>query len=111
MAKGIGIVALFVAFLAITIPIPLTPLVIWLGLILAVIAGILGDRIFATATPLITAVNILLLSPLTLAYLHTPQNTAHYNATVALLIAPFVAMLIHAIVKATSRQSHVKQEH
>jgi hypothetical protein len=95
MAKGVGIAALVLAILAIFIPL--------YGLFIAaaasmraVISALAGDRIFAVAAPVITAANLLFLSP-SFWYIqnNSSDKTPNYVIMCVLVGAPFVAMYLH----------------
>lgn len=100
MNKGFGISAIFVALVAMVMPVVVNLFVIYLAMILAIVAALAGDRIFATVAPIISAVGLLLLSPLTLAYLTTDSNPQGgpllMMITLVFLAAPFVAMFLNA---------------
>ena len=70
MAKGFGIAALVCAILAIFIPF-VGIVVSGIAIVLAIVAALSGDRVFATATSLIAAVNTFFLSPSVMLVLHT----------------------------------------
>jgi hypothetical protein len=91
MAKGFGIVALVMAIIAIFIPFYGIYISI-IALIFAVMAALAGDRIFATATPLIVLVNTFFLSPMTRAALSGSEQLAVIGSA-----APFIAMILNAV--------------
>ena len=95
MSKGFGIAALVFALLAIPVPFGIILSLIACGL--AVIAALAGDKIFATATPIISFVNALFLSPTTWLLLAGDEgSSAGIKTLVALMtVLPFVAMLLH----------------
>jgi len=98
MSKGLGIAALVVALVALGVPL-LGLYVSWLAAVLAVIAALAGDRVFATATPVIAAINTLFFSPLALATFAS-ENEGGSNVrlyiTIILFAAPFIAMVMNA---------------
>ena len=60
MAKGFGIAALVVAILAVFVPV-VSIVVVWFALILAAIAGLLGNRVYpiaVVATCLLLSANL-----------------------------------------------------
>jgi len=61
MAKGFGIAALVCAIVAIFVPF-VGIVVSGIAIVLAIVAALSGDRVFATATSLIAAVNTFFLS-------------------------------------------------
>lgn len=63
MAKGLGVASLVVAILGIFVPV-VTIYVVWLALILAALAGFLGDKVFPIASLLACLINVIFLSPL-----------------------------------------------
>lgn len=96
MAKGLGIAALVVALLGIGVPV-VTIYVVWLALLLAAIAGILGDRAFPVAATLTCLINLLFLSPLTWAALWGEQlqgGSTLGTTTIVLFIAPVVGLIV-----------------
>jgi hypothetical protein len=98
MAKGFGIAALVVAIVAIIVP--------GYGLffsagaiVLSVIAALAGDRIFATATPIIAGVNTLFLSPLMWMFIRDHGGNGvevFYCLVIIFFVAPFVAMFLNS---------------
>lgn len=70
MAKGFGIAALVCAIVAIFVPF-VGIVVSGMAIVLAIVAALSGDRVFATATSLIAAVNTFFLSPSVMIVLHT----------------------------------------
>jgi hypothetical protein len=100
MGKGLGVAALVVSILAIFVPI-VTIYVIWLSLVLAAVAGLLGDKTFPIAATLANLVNILFMSPVTLMAL-TGENldggsTPLMTTTTTLFIAPIVTLILGAL--------------
>lgn len=102
MDKGFGIAALVLAILAIlAIFVPVVGIFVsGLALIFAAVAALSGDRVYATATPLIAGVNTFFLSPsLWIAMAGSSasgEQTGFVLAIVAFLAAPFVAMILNA---------------
>jgi len=99
MAKGFGVAALVVGILSIYVPL-VTIYVIWLALVLATVAGLLGDKVFPLATFATCLINILFLSPVTLAGLAAEREaggSAHLVITIILFIAPVAALIIGAV--------------
>ena len=99
MAKGFGIAALIVALIAFGVPV-VGLFVSWLAAVLAVIAALAGDRVFATVTALVAVVNTFFLSPLTLAmFIGEGQQEGQpvlLIATIVIFAAPFIAMMLNA---------------
>jgi len=95
MAKGFGIAALVLAILAIFIPL----YGLWISAIasvFAVISALAGDRIFATAAPIITAINLLFLSPAFWRLMNNSSDkTVNYVIVCVLVGVPFVAMYLN----------------
>lgn len=101
MAKGFGIAALVVALLGIAVPI-VTIFVIWLALVLAALAGFLGDKAFPIATVLTCLINLVFFSPLTWAALFGESlqgGSTLKVTTIILFITPLVALVIGAITR------------
>jgi dolichol kinase len=100
MAKGFGIAALVVAIVAIIVP--LYGLFLSAGaVVLSVIAALAGDRIFATATPIIAGVNTLFLSPLMWMLIRDKNSAGNgvgvfYFLVIVFFVAPFVAMFLNS---------------
>jgi len=71
-----------------------------LALVLAVISALSGDRVFATATPLIAGVNTFFLSPSVWMAMAgssaSGEQTGFVVAIIVFLVAPFVAMILNA---------------
>jgi hypothetical protein len=95
MAKGVGIAALALAILAIFIPL-YGLFISGIASLCAVLSALAGDRIFATASPVITAANLLFLSP-SFWYIQnsSPDKTANYVIIGVLAGAPFIAMFLN----------------
>jgi hypothetical protein len=105
MNKGLGLGAMVLAILAILVPV-VTIYVVWLALILATIAVLMGDRVYFIVTVLISIVNLVFLSPMTLALLKGENlngESSFLYGTIALLAAPIGAM-IFSIVKTHSKK-------
>jgi hypothetical protein len=97
MSKGFGIAALVCAILAIFIPLGIFLSAV--AIVLACIAALAGDRIFATATAIIAVVNTLFLSPSTWIMLGGGDPAAKSFMTGLILVGgalPFVAMALNA---------------
>ena len=97
MSKGFGIAALVCAIVAIFIPFGIV--VSAVAIVLACIAALAGDRIFATATAVIALVNTLFLSPSTWIMLGGNDPGAHSFMMTLILVGvafPFVAMALNA---------------
>lgn len=99
MDKGFGIAALVLAILAIFVPV-VGIFVSGLALVLAAISALSGDRVFATATPLIAGVNTFFLSPSVWMAMGGAdvrgEQTGFVLVMVAFLAAPFVAMILNS---------------
>ena len=99
MAKGFGIAAMIIAIIAIFVPFPVTFIPVVAALALAVIAALAGDRVFATVTAIISALNVVMFSPLLFAFLMDGSargGSAYLLPMLAALAAPFVAMALNA---------------
>lgn len=97
MSKGFGIAALVCAIIAVLIPLGIV--VSAVAIVLASIAALSGDRIFATATAVIALVNTLFLSPSTWIMLGGGDQGAKSFMTVVVLVGgalPFIAMALNA---------------
>ena len=68
MGMGVGIAGLVLAIIAIFVPL-VALYVIWVSLIFTSIAAFAGDKPFSIAAWCVSLVNLLLLSPITLAVL------------------------------------------
>jgi hypothetical protein len=95
LAKGIAISAMILAIIAIFVPI-YGLYISFIALLLAVIAALTGDRVFATITPIVVAINLYFLSPSVWFVCHEVTNCGSMVAVIlAALAAPFGAMAIH----------------
>jgi len=98
MANGFGIAALVVAIVAIIVP--GYGLFVSAGaIVLSVIAALAGDRIFATATPIIAVVNTLFLSPFMWLLIRDHRGNGvevFYFLVIVFFVAPFVAMFLNS---------------
>jgi hypothetical protein len=104
MSNGFGVAALVFAILA--IPPPFGIVLSAVAVLLAAIAALAGDRIFATATALIAVVNALFLSPSTWIMLGGNDTGARSFMTVLIVVlgaVPFVAMALNAAGKISLR--------
>lgn len=98
MNKGLGIGAMVVAILAIFVPV-VTIYVVWLALALAILAALMGDRVFPIVTVLISAINLFFFSPMTWALMageNQEGKSFFFYMTVAMMIAPIAAMIMSA---------------
>jgi lysozyme family protein len=102
MGKGFGIAALIVAIIAVFMPMPVWLYVAWVALLLAAVAGLAGDRVFAISVPVLTAANTAVFSPLTL-YALTTSKDLHGLLTVHIIamIVPVAAIVLNASGKLT----------
>jgi hypothetical protein len=101
MAKGFGIAGLAIAIIAIFIPF-FGLYVSVVAVILAAVAALAGDRIFATATTLIAFVNTMFLSPSTWLSLYTPTYRGFMTVMILIIGSlPFIAMALNAASKAS----------
>ena len=66
MAKGLGIAGLVVALIALFAPLPLNVILLLLMALILVVAALGGERVFTVASVVISTVNVLVLSPVTL---------------------------------------------
>lgn len=91
---GFGIGALVCAILAIGVPL-YGFYVSGLAIVLAVVAALNGDKIFATSATVIAGANTIFLSPLFMAVIASTRASGEIYALIAaFLIAPFVAIAI-----------------
>jgi hypothetical protein len=74
MSKGFGIAALVVALIALAVPF-VGIVVTALAVLLAIVAALSGDRVFATAVSIIAFVDTFVLSPSTWIFVSTPGST------------------------------------
>ena len=104
--KGLGIAALICALLAVIIPI----YGFWvsaLSIVFVVITALAGDRVFPTIVPIVAGINSYFLSPsLWLLYdgLGRPGSAIRLVFVIVclmFLLAPFVAMTLHAKIRKT----------
>jgi len=98
MNKGLGVGAMVVAILAIFVPV-VTVYVVWLALGLATLAALMKDMTYPIVTVLISAINVVFLSPMTWALMageNLEGKSAFFYITVAMMIAPIAAMIIGA---------------
>ncbi|MEF2549085.1 hypothetical protein VQ045_18170 [Aurantimonas sp. E1-2-R+4] len=101
IGTGIGLAALIVALISIFIP--LAGLVLaGIGLVIACLGALFGDKGFAIATVVVTAVNYFFLSPsLWMSEAGSrvsggSGNTEVWAFIVALLVAPIVCMILYS---------------
>lgn len=98
MAKGMGIAALAAAMVAIIVP-GYGLFISAVAIVLSVGAALAGDRIYATATPIIAGVNTLFLSPLMWLLIRDKGESnvrSFYIFFAVFFVAPFVAMLLNS---------------
>jgi hypothetical protein len=97
MGKGFGVAGLSIALIAFFVPF-YGFFFSFIAIVFVTIAALAGDRVFATATPLITFVNSVFLSPVAWMFLHDELSPFLYNATLpAIVVAtviPFVGMAL-----------------
>lgn len=101
MNRGLGIGAMVASILAIFVPV-VGIYVVWLGLGLAVIAGLMGDKTYPIVTILISFINIIFLSPMTLILFKGENengNTFFFYMTIVLIIAPILAMIGNTMIE------------
>jgi hypothetical protein len=77
--------------------------VIWLALVFVTLSALSGDRLFVSATVMISFMNIVFFSPLTIGLLlgdtYTPVDGKGFGLlyiTIALFAAPIVAIIVNA---------------
>jgi hypothetical protein len=98
MAKEMGNAALAAAIVAIIVP-GYGLFVSAIAIVLSVGAALAGDRVFATATSIIAAVNTLFMSPLMWFLIRDRGESnvrSFYIFFAVFLVAPFVAMLLNS---------------
>jgi hypothetical protein len=104
MGKGFGIAALIVALIAIFVPF-YGIFFSALAIVLAVVAALATDRMFATAVPLIAGVNTFLLSPSTWFMMLSAADQKGISSQGltaiiwAFLSAPFIAMALDSMMR------------
>lgn len=97
MEKGLGVGAIIVAILAIFVPV-VTIYVVWGALVLATMAALMGDKVSPIATVMISIVNVLFMSPMTLMALKGENESGgsmYMILTIVLAIAPIVGMVVY----------------
>jgi hypothetical protein len=98
MAKGFGIAGLVLAILAIFVPLA-GIFISGIAVVCAVVAALAGDRVFATAVPLIAGVNTFFLSAsvwIMMAQQSQAERSSFTFLVLAFVAAPFVAMILNA---------------
>jgi len=102
MANGFGIAALVFAILAIFIPFGIV--ISAIAIVLAIVAALAGDKMFAIATAVIALVNTLFLSPSTWIVLSGSDPNASGILKVLIFVVcllPIGAILLRASGKAS----------
>ena len=97
MAKGCGIAALVFAIVAIFIPFGI--IVSAIAIVLAIVAALAGDKVFAVATALIALVNTFVLSPSTWILLSGSDPSASSVLKVVFFVVcllPIGAIFMHS---------------
>lgn len=94
MKQGFGIASVIVVLLAIIAPGPYSLILSMLGLVLAAVGALGGDKVFAVVAPIVAAVNIIFLSPL----LHSVMkpDATFWMAAAAFIAAPLVSIALHS---------------
>lgn len=106
MKQGFGIAGLIIAFLAIFAPYGVNIAAVVIAMLLVCIAALAGDRAWAIATSLLSAANLFLFSPLTLAALGVGGGSWVIIIALCILALPIVAIALNASGKmAISKQS------
>ena len=109
MGKGFGIAAMIVVVISFFIP-----FVGFLGtgvaMVLATVAALAGDRVFATVTSLVGAVSTFFFSPTMWLMMAAPDSptggkTTFFIIVVGVLALPIVGMLLHSSGKLALGQS------
>ena len=100
MGKGLGIAAVVLAVLSLVMPVIVNIVVVDIALILAVVAALFGELSLTVATVVLSAVSMLVLSPLTMrALTHGSPNGSDTNPLLpllyVLLIAPLVGLALN----------------
>jgi hypothetical protein len=97
MRTGFGITGLIIAIAAIFAPYGINFIVGAIALLLVSIAALAGERVFATVTALLSAANLFLFSPVTLAaVLNTQKEVGLLTGILAFIALPFIAMALNA---------------
>jgi hypothetical protein len=100
MRLGLGLGGLFIALVAIIMPLNIGLFVSALALVLAAVAALAGERVCAILVPIVAATNLFLLSPITLAWLtsSSPANGGYlWPFIIVFLIAPVAAVIVNAM--------------
>jgi hypothetical protein len=95
MKTGFGIAGLIVAILAIIVPAPINVILTLIAILLVCISAFAGDRPFAIITVILAAVNLFILSPLTLASIAAGGPVSLLLA-VTVLALPILAIMLNA---------------
>jgi hypothetical protein len=98
MAKGFGIAALILVIVAMFVPI-FGIFVSGIAILFAVVAALAGDRVFATATPIVGGINTFFLSPSTWMMMGGQTDAERSTFVMVVVVgiaAPFVAMILNA---------------
>jgi hypothetical protein len=106
MAKGFGIAALVMAILAIFVPVAGVAISA-LAVLLAVIAGFSGDRGFAIATALISAINAFFVSPSLWMMQEGGPSQSRSSLVAIVAIAFFVVPIIGVVIGSSRKPSEV----
>lgn len=97
MEKGFGIAALIIAVIAIFIPMPVWLCVSWVALLLVTVAALAGDRVFSISVIVLTIVNTVVFSPVTLALLLGANEFSWLLAFhIVAIITPIAAVILKA---------------
>jgi hypothetical protein len=111
MAKGFGIAGIIIVLLGMFIPIA-GSFICWLGLALATVAALSGDRIFSVVTGLVAAVGVIFFSPLLWAAIageNMQGGSVIPIVTVLSIFAPFVGIALNASGKVVLGKSNAGQ--
>lgn len=104
MGKGLGIAALVIVIVSFIMPLIGTPTAM-VALVVATLAALFGEQVFAIATTVIGGLKLFFLSPLHMAVMYAGGIGA-FTITAALVTAPIVALIFRpAIVKMLGKNS------
>lgn len=100
MAKGFGIAAIIVVVISFFIPV-VGYVGVGIAMVLAAIAALAGDRVFATVTAIVGAVSVFAFSPLMWAAMASEDGgtcgkSSFFALVIGILALPFIAMMLNA---------------
>ena len=104
MGKGLGVAAIVLAVISIVMPVTVNVVVVDIALMLAIVAALFGELPLTISTVVLSAVSILLLSPLTMYGLtHRAPNAPAINPLLPILYILLTAPLVALVLNRTGR--------